>query len=343
MSLERQLDEEELCKRIACVAARKWQRVRVGHLQPLRGGISSLTFSAMVSGGDRERAVAIKVAPPGLAPVRNRDVLRQARLLRAIADAPDLRVPKVLFEDDQLPPFFAMEFVEGESYEPKVEMSTAPPPPEMVCQRALAAMRMLAALHSVQPASVGLDDEPRLSVSDELDRWTRLFATVPDELRRGEEELRGRLLEAVPDPVAPCILHGDYRLGNILCVGGEPAAIVDWELWSVGDPRTDLGFALTFSDPVHRYVEARDHVNTSSGEGMPALEDQLSQYLQAAGGAVTELKWFLAYASYKIAATHAVLIKQSRRGGQVNPAMDMAAKCHHALIGRAHQALDSQL
>src|ERR1700712_1687231 len=89
-------------------------------LEVLQGGASSLTYAARTGSGTR---VVVKVAPPGLEPVRNRDVLRQARVLAALAAVPDVAVPAVLGTDagspPEIPPLFVMSYVEGESYEPR--------------------------------------------------------------------------------------------------------------------------------------------------------------------------------------------------------------------------------
>ena len=100
-------------------------------VQPLRGGASSLTYTARArwlspcSSGDDRRRVVVKVAPAGLAPVRNRDVLRQARLLRALGPTA-VPVPEVLWEDagdpPEVPPLFVMSFVEGTSLEPLFDL-----------------------------------------------------------------------------------------------------------------------------------------------------------------------------------------------------------------------------
>ncbi|MHB1836533.1 MAG: phosphotransferase family protein, partial [Solirubrobacteraceae bacterium] len=82
----------------------------LGPLEPLPGGISSLTFAAAASGlGDGASRVVVKVAPPGLEPVRNRDVLRQARVLEALHGARDLPVPGVLATDAGTPPLVGLE------------------------------------------------------------------------------------------------------------------------------------------------------------------------------------------------------------------------------------------
>jgi aminoglycoside phosphotransferase (APT) family kinase protein len=225
-----------LLDRAQVTARTRWPGASVLDLEPLQGGISSLTFTARLAGTDAgggDRQVVIKVAPPGLAPVRNRDVLRQARVMRAVHDAPGVRVPAVLLEDGGSPPYFVMEFVEGEAYEPKWSISHLPPTPKLVDRRARAAATMLARLQDVEPAAAGLTDEPALTLADELERWTRLFATAGDDLRGDELSLARALAARIPAPAAPRILHGDYRLGNMQFAGDRLTAIIDWELWSV--------------------------------------------------------------------------------------------------------------
>src|SRR5919106_6935792 len=96
---------QELLDRATLAADARWPGAAITRLEPLHGGVSSLTFAAFLTdAGDADRRVVVKVAPPGLAPVRNRDVLRQARLLRALAGLDGFPVPAVLFEDTGDPP-----------------------------------------------------------------------------------------------------------------------------------------------------------------------------------------------------------------------------------------------
>src|SRR5215510_11125277 len=155
-----ELDLDDLAAR-ATAAAQTWAPgSTVDDVQTLTGGTSSLTFTAAVCGGpaDAERIV-LKVAPPGLTPVRNRDVARQARLMRALAGADGVRVPTVFFEDDgappDVPPFHVMNLLPGECLEPILAAPLAADVLPDVPGRAFAAAEMLAALHRVVPASVG--------------------------------------------------------------------------------------------------------------------------------------------------------------------------------------------
>lgn len=292
----------------------------VRDLEQLHGGVSSLTFSAFLE----DRKVVIKVAPPGLEPVRNRDVLRQARLLRALEATP-VRVPTVLVEDAGTPPFFIMDFVPGESYEPMKDIADSPPAPETVRAQALAAARMLAELQRVDPPH-----EPALSLREELDRWERLYATVPEELHHGQRELYERLAATVPAPIAPTILHGDYRIGNMQFDGERLAAIIDWEIWSLGDPRTDLAWLITWLDPVQRFHEQRPAADERAAAGLPTRAELLAVY----GDEPPDLPWFEAYCRYKMASTTAVLVKQSRRRGTPAPHLEVAATTLSAIVAR---------
>lgn len=281
-------------------------------LAPLPGGTSSLTYSAATDAGVR---VVVKVAPPGLPPVRNRDVLRQARVLTALAGVADVAVPEVLGSDlgapPDVPPLFVMSFVDGESYEPRHVAREHRPAPDVVRMRAAAAARMLAALHAVGAAELGIDEEA-VTPRAEVERWQAALATcelAPD-VARAEAECRSRLGAAVPAPMRPAVLHGDWRLGNMQCAGSQIRAVIDWEIWSVGDPRLDVAWMRLMSDPAHPTAVAPD---------APTLEpdELLAAYETAGGTPVPDLGWFDAVVRYKQAAASALLVKGAERRGQV--------------------------
>lgn len=284
----------------------------VRDLAPLPGGNSSLTYAATTDAGVR---VVVKVAPPGLPPVRNRDVLRQARALTALTAVADVAVPKVLGTDSgeppDVPPLFVMSFAEGESYEPRHTELTRRPPAAEVRDRGAAAARMLAALHTVGAAELGIAEEA-VSPQAEVERWCAALATCELEpaAAQAESECRSRLTAALPAPLRPAVLHGDWRLGNMQCVGAQIRAVIDWEIWSVGDPRLDLAWLRLMSDPEHPTAVAPD---------APALEpdELLAVYETASGEPVADLGWFDALVRYKQAAASALLVKNAVRRDQV--------------------------
>ncbi|WP_411147696.1 phosphotransferase family protein [Streptomyces sp. A30] len=295
----------------------------VRDLAPLPGGNSSLTYAATI---DADVRVVVKVAPPGLPPVRNRDVLRQARALTALAEVTDVAVPEVLGTDPgtppDVPPLFVMSFADGESYEPRHTALAQRPPATEVRGRAAAAARMLAALHAVGAAELGIEEEA-VSPRAEVERWRAALATCelePAATTAAAECLR-RLTEALPAPLTPAVLHGDWRLGNMQCVGTGIRAVIDWEIWSVGDPRLDLAWLRLMSDPGHPTAVAPD---------APTLEpdELLAVYESASGAPVAELDWFDALVRYKQAAASALLVKNAVRRDQVT---ERVKRMHHGI------------
>jgi len=328
-----------LADRVERSLARHHPGARLRALEPLPGGISSQTFLARLEGAAAPAArIVVKAAPAGRPATGSRDVLRQARVMRGLAGAAGVRVPAVLFEEDGEPPFFAMAFVAGDSYEPKLESVADPPPAEEVAGRARAAAAMLAALGRVEREAVDPAGSERvLDPAAELARWRRLFETCRPEHRGGEEELHGSLARSVPAPdPRPRLLHGDYRLANLICSGGRVEAIIDWELWSLGDFRCDLAWLLMHTDPSHRLTGPPDEANRRAEAGMPDAEELLAAYRDAGGEDPGRLDWFAALCHYKSAAAIAALAKRPGGGERVA----VAAGRLPALIGRGLELAD---
>ena len=329
-------DLDELAGR-ATRAAQRWAPgCSVDGLTPMDGGTVGLVYRAEVRGGPTAVPTAVlKVAPPGLPPVRNRDMLRQARVIGALDGRTGVRVPPLLFTDDgdppDVPPLFATALVPGECLEPLLEASSRERLPEDRSRaRAAAAVDMLAALHSLDPAAIGLGDEEVVSPVGEVDRWTRTFGTVPDEVRVGYEACAAALRATAPEPLAPVVVHGDYRLGNMLCDGDEVAAVVDWEIWSCSDPRIDLSWLMFFTDEAQHPVVADD-----VDSGMPSDAELLAQYERTTGGPVPDLAWFHALTRFKEAAAMALIAKHLARRGDTDTLARMAVMLP-ALIADAH-------
>ncbi|WP_208025784.1 phosphotransferase family protein [Amycolatopsis acidicola] len=328
-----ELDHDQVLQRVA----RCWPGATLSGLHRLPGGVSSLTFSSVLRRPDRpDTPVVVKVAPPGLAPVRNRDVLRQARILRLLDEDGSVPVPKVLAEDDGSPPLFVMTLVPGESYEPLLDAAAQPPSPGVVTARALAAARALARLQNV-PA--GRSGERAVPVREELDRWARLLDTVDPKIAPRHEKLYRELSGRAPAPVAPCLSHGDFRLANMLFTGERLTAVIDWEIWSVGDPRVDLAWLLMHTDPPHRFHAPRAEADVKAGSGMPSRAELLEAYQGIRPGAVADLPWFLAYSHYKTVSTLAVLIKRNRRLAEPEPHLETAAESLPDAVERGRRIL----
>jgi aminoglycoside phosphotransferase (APT) family kinase protein len=307
-----ELDELELRQRLKTELRAQGTSLEDLSLLPSAagGGNSGITLLARVLDGDTTGRLVVKVAPPGLEPVRNRDVIRQARLMQALHRDGHVPVPEVVMvsagDPPDSPPAVAMRFVDGQAVEPGLEARR--PPADVVRERYLAAARLLAQLHRIDASQVGLGDEPTLTLRDEITKWTQAFESVEPAYRAGHDEVAPTLVATMPAPVPSTICHGDFRLGNMLCSGTEIRAVIDWEIWSRTDPRLDLTWMLWITDPDHPSA-------VGPVAGMPSKAELVQAYVDAGGLPVdcAELAWFDAMTCYKQAATIALLAKHGRR------------------------------
>lgn len=348
------LDPNALLERLRRHVASQWPGASVQKLRALEGGISSVTYAATLRSTEGERGIVVKVAPPGLAPVRERDVLRQAGVLRVLADLEGFPVPRVLFEDPgdppQVPPLFAMERLPGEAYQPLIDVADSPPAPGVGAARTLVAARALATLHSVSPETLGVSGERVSEVVEELERWRRLSLSVGESAAPGHERLYERLSAAAPACVTPRLLHGDFRLANMLFTGVRLQGVIDWEIWSVGDPRFDLAWLLMYSDPAHVFHDVRPRADVRADEGMPRRAELVRAYREArrsAGAGEREiaedthaLRWFLGVCYYKTASTLSVICKRNVRRGVPDPQLLVASRHLGDVVRAGHAALD---
>jgi aminoglycoside phosphotransferase (APT) family kinase protein len=279
---------------------------------PLSGGASSLVYSTKVIATGRE--VVVKSCQPGLQPTRNRDMLRQSRVHKALAGTA-VPVPAIIAEDEgdppEVPPFFAMEKVAGDC----VEIGFAADgtfTADEVRGRQLATCRLMAELHKIEPASVGLDDEPVTTLEAEVQRWTDALNACDEDLRAGTEDIGERLLAVVPGALPSRILHGDFRTGNELAEGDRITSVIDWEIWSRSDPRIDLAWFLIFTEDERRAKPA----------GMPSVSELLDLYESSVGTTLEDLDWFRALVRYKQVAAGAFITRNARRRGQASEPVD---------------------
>jgi streptomycin 6-kinase len=298
---------------------------RVGPLETMVGGHSGLTYAVAVG----ERRYVVKAVPPAERPVGRNDMLRQARVLRALAGSV-VPVPEVVVVDEHQPAWFAMEFVTGEAVEPVLDDHNLAP--ELARTRMLESARVLRRLHEVGIAALAPDAPSPRDATGELDRWSRTMHAVPVELRPGAEELLRRLSEEVPDGLPPVLLHGDFRLGNLLCRADRAVAVVDWEIWSVGDPRTDLGWFLLFAD--HRNFPALGR----EIPGLPTEEELLAAYLDGRPP-LPALDWFRALGRMKMAAIMGHNLRRHREGRIHDPDQERLPPTIAAMIRTARDIL----
>jgi aminoglycoside phosphotransferase (APT) family kinase protein len=193
----------------------------------------------------------------------------------------------------------------------------------------------MAHLHSVAPAAVGLDAEPVVSPIAEIDRWCRLLETIDPALVPGWADVAAGLRETVPTAMPPAVVHGDFRLGNLLSVGERVTAVIDWEIWSIGDPRVDAGWFLINADP------ATYRRTTPYSGSTPPPAELAHIYAETLGCAVPELGWFQGLACFKSAATWSLIVKHNRRRTTPDADLEEMAAVLASLLARATEFLDA--
>jgi aminoglycoside phosphotransferase (APT) family kinase protein len=308
-----QLRPDVLRERLSASAVASGYGSSVSDVQEFGGGSSGLTFTAILhaTSGTR-RTVVVKVAPPALPPVHNRDVLRQARILETVRRGSTVPVPEVVFTDagapPEVPPLFVMAHVDGECFEPRIDATDDPPDGRQIAGRALGASRLLGALHSIDVAAIGLGEEPVVALDEELARWERMLDRSAIDLGDRPRRTIDALRDQMPAAATPRLVHGDFRLGNQICEGSSVRAILDWEIWTVSDPRIDVGWFLMTFDPDGLPSAVRE-----PAADWPTSRELLEVYESAVGAPVSDVGWFSALARLRSAAAMSLNVKHNRR------------------------------
>ncbi len=268
-------------------------------------GHSNITF--LVKRGDA-RVVLRRPPRPPLPPSAH-DVLREARLLKALEGTP-VRVPTVIaVGDDETVlgvPFYVMEEIHG-----SVLASAIPPAIDTADERRRTAEELVDALvelHNVDWRACGLEGYGK--PTGYLERQVRRFSGLWEHNKTRElpvvEELGEWLGRNMPESPESTIVHGDYRLGNVMMADAAPAelvAIFDWELSTIGDPLADVGYlTVTWVEPDDPQDTMFANLNavTRSG-GFLTREEIIARYEERSGRSMSALNWYQALALWKAA------------------------------------------
>jgi aminoglycoside phosphotransferase (APT) family kinase protein len=268
---------------------------------PLGDGRSNVTF--LLRRGDRELVLRRPPRPPW--PPSAHDVLREARLLRALAPT-GVRVPEVLAaaEDESIigAPFYVMERLEGAVVTD--ELPPALDTPEERARMTDALLRGLAEIHEVDPGTPGLEGfgKPTGYLERQLRRWGGLWEHNKTRDLEDFDATGAWLAEHLPESPPSTVVHGDYRLGNVMFADEAPSRLVgvfDWEMATIGDPLSDVGYLLmTWSeaDDPPRHFELAP---VTRREGFPGREAIVARYEELSGRSMPNVRWYTALAYWK--------------------------------------------
>lgn len=288
-------------------------------LAQFKGGQSNPTY--LVTDADGRRFV-LRRKPPGALLGSAHQVEREYRVLDALGPT-GLPVPKVigLCEDEDVigSPFYVMAFVAGRSFWDQ----TLPGVPIIEKQAIYTAMvTTLAQLHRIPPASVGLIDlgRPDGYVARQVKRWTAQYRASEAGRIAPMEELIPWITEHAPAGEPGVLIHGDFRLDNLIFHESRPevAAILDWEISTIGDPLADLAFQLF---PYWLPPTLLNGLNgVERGLGLPSEAEQIARYERTAGRIVGEA-WplYRIYILFRLAAIFQGIEGRVRDGTNSNP------------------------
>ncbi|MFE2495225.1 phosphotransferase family protein [Streptomyces scopuliridis] len=289
----------------------------------IEGGRSNLTYAVTDPAEPAHRWV-VRRPPLGHVLATAHDMKREYRVIEALyPTAVPVPEPLLLCEDESVlgAPFYVMEYVAGTPYRTAEQL--APLGPERTRAAVLALVDTLVELHAVDPAAVGLGDfgRPDGFLDRQLRRWGKQLDASRNRELAGIDELHAALGRSLPGSPAPTVVHGDYRLDNVLL--GEDdriEAVLDWEMSTLGDPLTDLGLLVMYSA---RLELTGSPISTTAGAaGHPAPAELIERYAAGSGRDTSAISWYTAFAWFKLAVILEGIHYRYTLGRTVGPGFD---------------------
>jgi aminoglycoside phosphotransferase (APT) family kinase protein len=288
-------------------------------IEPIGEGHSNPTFLV-----EREGAKLVLRRPPRgpLAPSTH-DVVREARLLRAVRahGVPVAEVLAICEESDVIgAPFYVMAFVDG------VVLSDAMPTAlageaERIAERLV---DELVALHEIDPAVEDLAGFGRAEgyLERQLKRFRGLYEANPTRRLRDVEAVTEWLEANLPESGPATVVHGDYRLGNVMFAAPplRLAAILDWELATIGDPLADVGYMTAMWSQADDTPNAVGDLSAvTRANGFPSRDFLAARYAERSGRPIEALRWYQVLALWKAAVFLEVSFRRFGAGTTADP------------------------
>jgi aminoglycoside phosphotransferase (APT) family kinase protein len=291
-------------------------------VEVIAGGRSNLTYTVTAAPG------SIVLRRPPLRAVRPtaHDMTREHRVLTGLAGT-SVPVPRTLHlcTDREVlgAPFYVMERVDGVIARGSLPHGYADSAAE---RRAMTygLVDVLAELHAVDPAAVGLGDfgRPDGYLARQVRRWVGEWEALRDADRPAVDELAAALAERVPRAPSGPVVHGDYRLDNAVLDPTNPgrvAAVLDWEMSTLGDPLADLGLLLVYWRQGRSGGEPALVTPSVTGlPGFPTRAEVVDRYAERTGRDVSALPWYVAFGYFKLAVVVAGIVARQRAGAMAD-------------------------
>jgi aminoglycoside phosphotransferase (APT) family kinase protein len=268
----------------------------------ITGGHSNLTYDVRDADG---RELIVRRPPLGHVLATAHDMAREYRVITALAGTA-VPVPHahLLCADPEVigAPFFVMDKVAGTAFRQRAELERlGAERVRRICRRMLVT---LVSLHAIDPEPAGLGDFGRADgyLRRQVARWRRQLDQSHSRDLPGLDELHRRLAESVPEESKTAIVHGDYRLDNLLVdAGDQVAAVLDWEMSTLGDPLIDVAVLAAYAREATRSPYGNKD-SAASADGFPSPAGLIEEYARLTGRSVDDFGFYLGLAFFKIAA-----------------------------------------
>jgi aminoglycoside phosphotransferase (APT) family kinase protein len=301
----------------------------------ISGGRSNLTYLV----GNGAHRFVVRRPPLGLVLPSAHDMSREYRVTAALFEAgfPVAR-PLLLCTDPEVigAPFYVMEYVDGvvlrdPSRRPSLKAAAR-------CAELL--VDLLVKLHSINPDAVGLADfgRPDGYLLRQVRRWHKQWEASKTRELPLLDSVTAALMADLPESARAGIVHGDYRLDNVMFTPDltRIAAVMDWEMATIGDPLADVGLLVVYTDL------AQLDMITPVPPGFPGGEQLAARYAEATGVAVDRLDWYVAFGSYKLAVISEGIHARYLQGKTVGGGFERFGPAVETLIERAAATLGKE-
>ncbi len=308
--------------------------------QLLAGGRSNLTYLL----GDGTGRWVLRRPPLGHVLETAHDMGREHRLLAALfpTDVPVPR-PLLLVGPEVIgAPFYVMEFADGQVLRDRADLERVEPAAATALADEL--VDVLGRLHRLDPGRVGLADlgRPAGYLERQLRRWARQLEASRSRDLPELDRLAARLGERVPAGQAAAVVHGDYRLDNVVVDPGDGhvVAVLDWEMATLGDPLADVASTVVWWDGMAG-LDSPVAAVPADVPGFPGGDHLLAAYARHSALDLTGLPWYLGFAFFKIAAIFEGIHFRSQQGLTVGDGFGRLGELVGPLVERGHAALDT--
>lgn len=266
----------------------------------IKGGRSNLTYDV----SDGERSFVVRRPPLGHVLATAHDMGREHRVISALATT-DVPVPATYVhctdEDVIGAPFYVMDKVAGTAYRRAAELEALGP--DRTRQISQQLVDTLAQLHIVDPAAVGLEDfgRPEGFLARQVSRWKKQLDASRSREIAGVDGLFDYLQANVPEQSPTAVVHGDFRLDNVLVDESVTiTAVLDWEMATLGDPLTDVALMVAYQQ-MAEHAASGAVADAPLAEGYLGVDEVLERYGERSGRDLSAMGFYLALAYYKLA------------------------------------------